>query len=52
MKERVLWDNPEKDGSARYLEHLEQRKKLGKKSRKEDWGRKKRLENFGDSTSQ
>ena len=30
MKERDLWDNPQKDGSAGYLRHQEQRKELGK----------------------
>lgn len=30
MKERDLWDNPEKDGSAGYLRHQEQRKELRK----------------------
>jgi len=53
MKKRLVGQpKKKKDGSAGYLKHKEQRKELGKKSRKEDWGTKKRLENFGDSTSQ
>jgi hypothetical protein len=49
MKERDLWDNPEKAGSAGYLKTSRTEETARKKSRKEDWGKKKRLENFGDS---